>query len=289
MSGFVNQFGWIVGALSVASSLFYIHLNSFYTAKTPRVAWSIWLQSATVVLLGLVVGFQLQSPSGLMIATEVAAILPFLIVVHATRFVLDRRELAERGKKQGSVTKPIGDFLSNVIGITYIVGVVYLNKTGITPFVAILCAALFIYKELIFRLYDDFFLRRPDISGSSLKRNPKEKIPPGLAMAQAVFNRFLKSFCYLFIGYGLVYMTINETSLFGQHGVAFATNTKRQSSLLLVDYSYFSLFQIFGGGYGDFAPVSALAKIVAMTETVLGLIFVGLVLTKAAEAFPSRK
>ena len=280
---------WLSAAAALfflVTSFFYVHKDAFYSKVNQPSRRVIIAHTVGTVLIGLAT-LDLLIAEWATLTPEMPFITISVIVVHSVRFVLDREEGRELKLNVERPSKYVFDAGANLAVIIFIVAVAHSRDATALQWLAFVLATSLIYKELYFRLFVDVVRRRLVLNGSSLKRNTKRPISHETSLYQGVFNRFTKSLFYIIVGYGLIYMIIDRTELFYAESTD-AFKTIGASTSWFVDYCYFSLFQLLGGGYGEFAPVAALPKAIAISETFIGLIFIGLVLVKAVEALPRR-
>jgi len=276
---------WTFSALEVAafllilSSAFYVPLESRSRQGTKAARLSrIAHISASAILLFVFLLVALGYPTLARAWRDTIPVLAAMTLVHSVRFTLDWKQAAKLRGPRPKVHKILVDAGANALvvlsALLFLDRAVEDNFSKLYLIITGLLGALMVCKELWYRIVDDMILYKKPVFlvWTEVQRSELSK----LLVIQEVFNRFTKSIFYIVIGYALLYSALLSSPLARAN---MDVSWPKTSGPSLLDYILFSVSQLFGSA--PMGNASAWVKSVALTETFVGILFLGLVLSNA--------
>ena len=194
----------IVVSLFALSSVGHACFNSFYTDKRHKIAWLLYVHYALLLAFGAcLVWLLLATPSVALGDLALSAV--FVALVHLVRFVTDYLDLRTRDERIDLV-RPVFDMAANLATIWFVLSVLAQTR-AVLYLPASFLAAMLVFKELKYRIYDDVELR-PGNKRTSTQGGVGPATKPSVSLWQAFLGRFFKSYFYILIGFALFYLCL---------------------------------------------------------------------------------
>jgi len=217
---------------------------------------------------------------------NIAGIYLSLITLQLLRAFLDSLEQRHyQGFANISIIQNAGGAFANIVVFTGVYAAILHGESNIFRLSGVLLASFNIFKILKYRLYDDFYLRSLDKSGSYLINMKNIEINPKITLLQGIYNVFLRAYFFVTLSFACIYAIMVKGSYDHCPDVFIINN---RSGNLLVDFLYFSIVTISTVGYGDISPVGIIPKIITAFEIAIGYFFLGMTFALIINRYSSR-
>ncbi len=152
------------------------------------------------------------------------------------------------------------------------------SKNDLYRWSGYLLCAFNIFRIVKYRFYDDLFKRRMLDDTTSFYDYAQDA---RINLAQSLFNLLLRSYSYITISYGCIYALMYN----GGQPTHIMFDYKNSSGSELIDFIYFSVITLSTVGYGDITPIHWVAKLLCISEILIGYLFIGTLMAMILNRF----